>query len=206
MKNPLRLTSWLLAGAALSALGCPASQDRAPTAESRAAEAVANRPQTPEARPAESKPQRHPVTEAEVPKTVLDAWAKAYPGAKVTGWEQRGDVYIARGQDATRWLRVWIAADGTLKEAQEELAPDAAPAPVKSAFAASPYAKLTYVDGFKRVMPGKDDANAVLYKFVVKSPDKNLVAVYDKDGKLVKEKTMAGDEFDKWHREHAVTK
>ncbi len=188
-------TIGLLPGVLLATAGCPqSSQPPAPAASATAAV------------PAPSPPKRHPVTTAEVPKPVLDAFAKGYPAAKVTGWTQRGDSYTAQGQDATHWLTIAFASDGSVKETQEEIAVAQAPDVVKNAFQSSPYAKMTFVDGIKKIAVGKDDENATLYKFVIQDGGKNLVAVYNKTGKLVKEKTMPTDKFEKWHAEHTLTR
>jgi hypothetical protein len=155
----------------------------------------------------EAKPRapKRPVAESDVPKPILASWAKSFPGAKATGWTERGGDYMAKGIAANHWVDVKFTADGAVKESEVEIASDAAPAPVKAAFTSSPYAKLTFVDCYDREAPGNKDYPSLI-KFIVKDGEKPVIAVYGLDGKFVKEKTMPNDKFDKWRSEHTVTK
>ena len=197
-----RTANWFLSGALLASIGC---QKSAPPPASDVAPSASATPATPAA-VAPSPPKRHPVAESDVPKSIRDAFAKAYPTATAKSWTQRGDTFMVLGQDGSHWLSVNFAADGSVKETQEQIAAAAAPDPIKTAFQSSPYAKMSFVDGMKKVEAGKDEATGTLYKFVVKDGAKNLVAVYDRNGRMLKEKTMPGDKFEKWHSEHSVTK
>jgi hypothetical protein len=153
----------------------------------------------------DAKPKKHPVEESAVPKPVVTAMTAAHPTAKTTRWMEKGTVYTANAQDSGKWIEVAYNADGTLKEEQEELAtPDAAPEPVKKAFAESPYAKMKFIDGIKKRNPTKEPHE--LYKFVVDSGSKSVIAVYDKDGKLLKEKEMPKEKLEKWRSEHTVAR
>lgn len=142
------------------------------------------------------------VAEAEVPPLVMKTWTSAHPSGKTFVWTEKGGVYTVRGQDSGGWLMLSINGDGSLKKTQEQVAEGGAPEPVRSAFQASPYAKMTYVDGLKQVVMGKDPESATLFKFIVKDGDKNLIAVYGPDGKLVKEKSMTPEELASWQAEH----
>jgi hypothetical protein len=150
---------------------------------------------------AETRPPKRPVAEAEVPKPVLDQWARSYPSAKAAGWQERTGVYFVKGADSSRWLDVQITAAGAVKEAAEEATVDSVPAPVKSAFATSAYAKMTYVDSYKRIAPASKDY-PTLYKFVLLDGEKPVIAVYDGGGKLVKQKDMTKEKLEKWRSEH----
>jgi len=157
--------------------------------------------ETPRADEAKPRVAKRPVAESEVPKPVLDSWAKSYPGARATTWFERGGVYFAKGGDATRWLDVKIASDGSLKEVAEELPIEAAPATVKGAFAASPYAKMTFVDAYRRLAPGSKDY-PTLFKLVLLDGAKPVIAVYRPDGSFVKQKDMPKEKLEKWRAEH----
>ncbi len=145
------------------------------------------------------------VAESEVPKPILDGWAKSYPGAKAAAWTERGGKYAVRGVAGGRWVDVKFSSDGAVNESEEELAADGAPAPVKTAFDASTYAKLTFVDVFKREAPGNKEF-PTLYKFVVKDGEKGMLVVYRPDGSFVKENPMPADKFEKWRGEHTVAR
>lgn len=153
----------------------------------------------------DEKPKKHPVAESEVPKVVLDSWAKNFPGAKATTWTERGGSYAVRGVGDSRWVEVKFAGDGSVKESAEELPADGAPAPVKAAFASSSYAKLTFADAYKCEAPGNKDY-PTLIKFALKDGEKPVIAVYRPDGSFVKEKPMPAEKFEKWHAEHTVAK
>ena len=43
-------------------------------------------------------------------------------------------------------------------------------------------------------------------QFVARLRDKPVIAVYQPDGKFVKEKTMPPEKFEKWKTEHTVAK
>jgi hypothetical protein len=151
------------------------------------------------------KTPKRPVAEAEVPKPILDSWAKNYPGAKATGWTERGGNYAVMGQASNGWVEVKFVSDGSVKEAASEIAADGAPDPVKSAFASSSYSKLTFIDGEKRDAPGNKDY-PTLYKFILKDGAKPVIAVYKPDGSFVKEKTMPAEKLEKWRAEHTIAK
>jgi hypothetical protein len=147
------------------------------------------------------RPTKHAVAEAEVPKPVLDAWARSYPGAKAARWFERGGVYSAQGADATRWLDVKIASDGAVKESEEETTVDATPPAVKAAFTASPLAKLTLLDVYRRAAPDNKEY-PTLFKFVLVDGGKPSIAVYDDAGKFVKQKDFPKEKLDKWRADH----
>ncbi len=155
----------------------------------------------------ETKPEaakRRVVADADVPKPILDSFAKSYPTGKTLGWSERKNVYKARAQDSGKWLEVSFEASGAIKEASCQEAVDSAPAAVKTAFAASPYAKMTFVDGVRKTVPGNDAGT--LNKFILKDGDKVVIAVYDDSGKLVKEKPFAKEKLEKWQGEHSVAR
>jgi hypothetical protein len=153
-------------------------------------------------KPAENRPKKQPVAEADVPKAVVTAFTTAHPSGKATQWWARGTTYSLIGQDSGKWVEIKYGQDGALQEEADEIAVDSAPDAVKTAFNASPYAKMTFVDAVKRNNPSKDPKE--LYKFVVTDGTKPMIVVYGTDGKLVKDKPFDPAKFEKWKAEHTV--
>jgi len=142
--------------------------------------------ETPRAEGDKPKVERKAIDASAVPAPVTAGLAKEFPAAKANSWMQRGDVYSAKCSNNGHWLDVKLSKDGTLTESAEQVTADAMPDPVKTAFAASPYAKMVVVDGEKRVKTG--EKGDTLYKYVLKDGDAGKVAVYKPDGSFVKDK------------------
>ena len=129
------------------------------------------------------------ISEAEVPKAVLDGVAKKYPAAKKTGFEREVEkgktVFEVKLLNGGHKIDVDVSPEGTILEEEEEIAFDAAPAAVKAALASSSkYAKWT-VKRAERVVTAGNHAEPH-FEIVVTSGKNKAELVFSTDGKLLR--------------------
>ena len=139
-----------------------------------------------------------PVKEADVPKAVVDALQKKYPGAKVSSWateeEDKKLTYEAKlqvagkdkdGKDTTRKLEVSLSPDGKIVSEEERISADAVPDAVKKGLADSKYAKGT-VKHWDRLVEN-EKADEPKYEVRVELDGKKVDVTLDKAGKILEE-------------------
>lgn len=127
--------------------------------------------------------------ESEVPKPVLDAVKKKYPGAKLTGFaeETRKDKtrYEIQVEDGKRRIDVTLSSEGKIQVEEEAIAEDALPKEVKAGLEASKYAKWK-LKKVERVVTEENEKNPA-YELMVADGDTRFEVVFDKDGKITRE-------------------
>lgn len=129
-----------------------------------------------------------PLAEADVPKAVLDAVTKRFPGAVSRSFEKEkqgfeAEVQVREGAKVRKHSLELNAAGAILGE-EEELAFDELPNAVKDAFRASKFAKAK-VDGIERELKG----GKTTYELEVTSTDgKRAELVFTAAGTLAQEK------------------
>ena len=129
------------------------------------------------------------IRENDVPKAVLAAFHKAYPGAQIKGAStevEHGKKYFEiESMDGTQARDVLYLADGTAAEVEEVTAVDALPATVKEAVGKEfPKAEITKAE---RVTKG----TASSFEIHVKSGSKKGSVVVDPAGKILEKHALA---------------
>ena len=147
------------------------------------------------------------VKEADVPKAVLEAVKKKYPGASLLGFEREeaaGKVSFevkleVKQEKKSRRIDVDLAPDGKILCEEEKIAASELPEAVTKGLAASKYAMWT-IKKTERVVKDEKDADPS-FELVVTDAKQKFEVVFDKAGKLTAEKDMtakagAGDHGD----------
>jgi hypothetical protein len=129
------------------------------------------------------------IDKAAVPKPVLDAVARKYPGAKMVAFEEANDsgkvLYEVGIQDGKNKMDVEVAADGKI-EVEETVVKDAeVPAEVKAGLASSRY-KGWKVDKIEKVIK-QERTDDPAYEFVVHNKKQKFEVVLDRTGKVTQE-------------------
>lgn len=145
------------------------------------------------------------VKPADVPKAVVEAVAKRYPGGKVTHWEsetEKGATFYAAqvevaskdkdGKESVRKVEVALTAEGKFVAEEERIAADALPAEVKKAIAAGPYAKAT-IKGVERSAMG-EKLDVLHFEVVFVLDGKVHEVTYDAAGKVLEDESDDDDD------------
>lgn len=127
--------------------------------------------------------QEKKVNRKDVPAAVLDAFARAYPNAKIKGTStevEKGKTYYEiESMDGTQARDILYLADGTAAEIEETVAAAALPEPVKSAVVGE-FAKAKIAKA-EKVTKGTD----VSYEIHVALGSKRASIVVDPSGRIL---------------------
>ncbi len=119
-----------------------------------------------------------------LPAAVQQAFTKAYPHAKIlaTSTEKEGGklLYEVESMDGKQRRDLLYASDGTAVEVEEQIAPDALPAAVRTALEKE-YPKCSI-----RKAETTTKNNATSYEMVIEHAKKEYEVVVDPSGKIVK--------------------
>ena len=139
-----------------------------------------------------------PVKEADVPKAVVDALQKKYPGAKVSSWateeEDKKLTYEAKlevaakdkaGKDTTRKLEVTLSVEGKILAEEERISVDTLPDAVKKALADSKYGKGKVAHADRLIEEEK--ADEAKYELSIELDGKKYDVTFDKAGNIKEE-------------------
>lgn len=120
------------------------------------------------------------VKETEVPKSVKEAFAKKYPGAKAE-WEKEGTDFEAEFDLNKVESSAVFSSDGTFKELEQEIKTSELPKSVTD------YCTKNYV-GYKLEEAAKitDAGGKVLYEAEMKKGKEHFDAIFDDKGNFVK--------------------
>ena len=146
-----------------------------------------------------------PVKDADVPKAVVDAVAKKYPGSVVKAWareeEDKKVAYEAKvelaskdpaGKETVRRLEAMLAEDGKILAEEEVVAADTLPAAVRKAIDASKYAKAAVKRVERKIIAEKaDDAQ---FEVVFEADGKKHEVTFDAAGKILEEEDAEGSD------------
>lgn len=149
-------------------------------------------------RPARAGGTESACKEADVPKVVVEALAKKYPGSVVKSWakeeEDKKVAYEAKveiaskdkdGKEIFRKIDAVLSDDGKVLYEEELVVADALPAAVRIAIAASKYAKATVKSIERTILAEK--ADAATYEIAFELDGKKHEATFDATGKITEE-------------------
>jgi hypothetical protein len=138
------------------------------------------------------------IKEADVPKAVVEALQKKYPGAAVSQWEKEKedgqDAFEAKltvkskakdGTETERKLEVTLSPDGTLLSEEERIGKDALPDAVKKAIDGSKWAKWSIAKAERIVLGGKDSDPRFEVRF--EQEKQRAEVTFDAAGKVIEE-------------------
>jgi hypothetical protein len=130
------------------------------------------------------------ITEAEVPRPVLDKVKKKYPTARMTAFELETEngksSYEVKLSDGARQLEVVCAPDGKILAEEEKIGIDAVPEKVRQALKTTKYASWTFQHAERVTTHEKLDAPS--YEIKVLNGNRNARAelLFTADGKLTR--------------------
>ena len=126
------------------------------------------------------------VSKQQVPKTVLEAFEKAYPNAKEIEFEKEiidgKAVYEVEFKENDREYEVLYDSDGVIVQIEETLDAKALPESIVQAISKA-YPKATIEDAEKVMKP---DGTVIAYEVEIKSEGKKLELELDANGKILK--------------------
>jgi uncharacterized membrane protein YkoI len=136
------------------------------------------------------------ITEAEVPRAVIEKVKKKYPAAKMTAFEletERGKAsYEVKIIDGAKQLEVVCAPDGQILAEEEKIGIDAVPEKVRQALKSSPKYASWKLQHAERVITG-EKVDAPIYEIKVTNGNVRAELVFTPDGKLTH------SEEEPWH-------
>lgn len=133
---------------------------------------------------AQAHEQEETLAEAAVPKAVVAAAKKKYPGASVIRYERESDegktLYEVKMKQGERQFDAKYTAEGTLIEEEEILREADLPPAVRAAFKKSPQGKAPIHQVERVAKPGKN--SPPIYEIEVLLDGKKIELVYDASG------------------------
>jgi hypothetical protein len=128
----------------------------------------------------------------DVPKAVLEAFAKAYPKAKAMGYakemEGKTVVYEIESEEGTVTRDVLYDTKGNVLELEESITKDELPQAIKDAIAKD-YSKAN-ITKYEKLTKGE----TTQYEIHIKSGKKSSEVLFDANGKLVEQSKKEKDE------------
>lgn len=145
---------------------------------------------------APKEPPEKALTQAQVPKPVLDAVNKKYPGAKLRKFGEELDegkkvfeVELTAGKEE---ISIDLTPEGKILAEETRITPTALPAPVKTGLQASKYKGWKILRSEKVVHDEKPET--LEYELLVRSKKELFEVVLDRDGKITKEEAKATED------------
>jgi uncharacterized membrane protein YkoI len=140
-------------------------------------------------RAADEEPGAKKLQKADVPKPVLDAVTRKYPGAKLKAFEREmseGKLIYEITLDAGKGkMDVEVSPEGKIVTEESVIPATALPGPVKAGIAGSKY-KGWHMKGAELVIKN-DQKDAPLYEVVFTQKQEKFEVVFDQTGRLTAE-------------------
>jgi hypothetical protein len=138
-----------------------------------------------------SQAEEKKVTEAEVPKPVIEKVKKKYPTAKMTAFELETEngksSYEVKITDGAKQLEVVCAPDGKILAEEEKIGIDGLPDKVRQAWKSTPkYASWKFLHAERVITEEKVDAPTYEIKVVNGSAGVRAELLFTADGKLTR--------------------
>jgi hypothetical protein len=135
------------------------------------------------------------IKDADVPKPVMDAFKKQYPGTNAKEWEKEKDgEYEAEFKMNNKEMSASYKADGTFIESEQEIKLDDLPQAIKNSISKSypdfkieEACRITSADG------------KTMYEAEIEKGKEEFDVIYDSAGNFIKKETEDGDDKDDDH-------
>jgi uncharacterized membrane protein YkoI len=147
----------------------------------------------------EKKDEEKGLTQAQVPKPVLEAVTKKYPNAKLKKFEQENEegksIYEVELVSASKEeVSVDVSPQGKILAEETTIKASALPGPIKATLQSSKYKTWKIAKAERVIHDEKPDAPE--YEVVVQSKKEKFEVVLDKDGKITKEEAKSARDTD----------
>jgi hypothetical protein len=138
------------------------------------------------------------LTQADVPRPVIEAVTRKYPRAKLKKFGKELDegkpIFEVELTSEKERISIDLTPEGKILAEETELSPAALPAPVKAGLQASKYKGWKITRAEKVIHDEKADTLA--YELQVQSKKEKFEVVLDREGKITKEEAKTGKKED----------